>query len=470
MSNQQPKHDKSNSALSRWQALAIGMPSAGMYFLMGPMGVIQGIYAKYFGLALTTVAVVLVLGRFFDAVTDPLIAYYSDLYRARYGTRKPFVLIGGLGLIPCSYFLFIPPENVSAVYFMTWMLLFYLFATIKTIPTNAWASESTSDSIERTTVFTALAFLSRVGGLLFFLVPFLPMFTTTEITPETLKVSVLAGAVLILPGLYCALKYAPNGPPPIIDEDTIKKPVGEAFSELYQTVKSNKPFQVYMAAYMCVALSVGMYGGLLFIFVDAYLGQGAVFAQLAIISIGGGLLLTPVAFKAVIFFGKKPAWMISTLILLGGFFYTGQLSPGKDVFIELLALKVIFILGTVMLSVIALPMLSGTIDYALLYDRTERRAAYFSVYSMVLKAENALGLALGLAIAGWLGFDATATTHNEQSSFAIHMAISWIPCVFISIGLYFIWRFPLDERRSAIIHRRLAKRISRQMRVQSSSM
>jgi len=67
-----------------------------------------------------------------------------------------------------------------------------------------------------------------------------------------------------------------------------------------------------------------------------------------------------------------------------------------------------------------------------------------------------------LAIAGWLGFDATATTHGEASGFAMNIAMSWIPCVFMSLGFFFIWRLPIDERRAGIIARRLVARASRE--------
>ena len=76
----------------------------------------------------------------------------------------------------------------------------------------------------------------------------------------------------------------------------------------------------------------------------------------------------------------------------------------------------------------------------------------------MVKAQMALGMAIGLALAGWLGFDASATVHNAQSGLAIHTAVSWLPVTLMSTGLYFIWKFPLDERRSTIVHRRLARR------------
>ena len=71
------------SGFSKWQALAFSAPSISLAFLVGPMGLIQGIYAKYYGMALTTLAAVLLIGRVFDAVTDPLIGHYSDRFRAR---------------------------------------------------------------------------------------------------------------------------------------------------------------------------------------------------------------------------------------------------------------------------------------------------------------------------------------------------------------------------------------------------
>ena len=140
-------------AVNRWQMLAYGGPSVGLVFLVSPMGVIQGIYAKYFGLSLSVIAGVLLLSRIFDAVIDPLIGYASDRYRVRTGTRKPFVLVGSLGLIVCSYFLFVPPDNVTVAYFTFWLMAFYVASTLKQIPLMAWGGEITAEPKQRTALF-----------------------------------------------------------------------------------------------------------------------------------------------------------------------------------------------------------------------------------------------------------------------------------------------------------------------------
>ena len=69
------------------KALAYVAPQLGFSLLFAPViTVLGGIYGKYYGVSLTTIATVMLVARIFDAVTDPLIGYYSDRLRARTGT------------------------------------------------------------------------------------------------------------------------------------------------------------------------------------------------------------------------------------------------------------------------------------------------------------------------------------------------------------------------------------------------
>ena len=94
-------------------------------------------------------------------------------------------------------------------------------------------------------------------------------------------------------------------------------------------------------------------------------------------------------------------------------------------------------------------LMLDTFDRGLLSDKKERRGTYFSINILMIKAQVALGASLGLALAGWLSFDATATTHNESSAFAIHLAISWIQAVILTIGFFYMTLF---IRRTSLRH------------------
>ncbi|ETN91609.1 Glucuronide permease [Gammaproteobacteria bacterium MOLA455] len=445
--------------LNNWNILAFSAPFVGWMFVMGPMNIVQGVYAKYFGIPLTTLAGILLLCRLFDVFSDPFMGYFSDRYRARSGTRKPLILVGGLALLVCSYFLFVPPDDVSTVYITFWMISFYTASTLKSVPSYAWAGEMSAYPEERTLIFSVQAFVGKIGFLLFYLVPFLPLFTTTEMTPETLKVSVIIAAILILPGLYIALKYAPDGPHIQVDQVEKKKKLSVSFKEFISAFKRNKPFQIFVAAYMCMGLGLGMYAGLFFIFVDSYLGQGEDYAKLFSLSLLISLVSIPLVYKVIALVGKKRAWGLSLMLMILSIFCSSQLRPGDDVFFSLLIIKIVFDVAGAIVPMTTLPLLNESVDYGLLSNRTERRGLYFSIYSLLVKFELALGLALGLAIAGWLGFDATVTTHGESSGFAIRVAMSWIPCAFMCLGFFFVWRLPIDERRAGIIARRLAGRV-----------
>ena len=184
-----PEHPHGPSIFVK--ALAFAIPSIGLAILVGPVAVLGGIYAKNFGLSLTTIASVMLIARVFDAVTDHIIGYCSDRWRLRTGSRKSFMLAGVILLVPCSYFLFVPGGTVSTAYFTFWYLAFYLSLTIFSIPQLAWINEFTTDTKEKTLVFSVNAIVAMAGGAMFYAIPLLPFFVSTEITPQILKVTVV---------------------------------------------------------------------------------------------------------------------------------------------------------------------------------------------------------------------------------------------------------------------------------------
>ena len=68
--------------------------------LMNTNNVLSGLYATHYGLPLAVISMVMLTANLFDAVTDPTIGYLSDRYHARTGSRRPFIVVGVLMLIP----------------------------------------------------------------------------------------------------------------------------------------------------------------------------------------------------------------------------------------------------------------------------------------------------------------------------------------------------------------------------------
>ncbi|ETN92752.1 putative symporter YjmB [Gammaproteobacteria bacterium MOLA455] len=451
-----------SSNIPMWlKVVSFVMPQIGMTLLYGPViAVLGGFYAKYYGLSLTSIATVILAARIFDAITDPLIGYYSDRWRLKTGSRKPLILVGALLLSPSAYFLFVPPSNVSALYFALWYMTFYLGLTLFMIPYMAWAHEFTETSKDKAMVFSAINIAGQTGGALFYVLPLLPFFITTDISPEVLKATVYVGTSLFLPGLYLAFKFVPDGLVHEAPATDVKNPTS-LFQQAWQTIQeliNNRPFLLFVWMFIFSGLAFGLWLGLLFIFVDAYLNLGEEFAQMSLWGMVCGALAIPFWYRIVVRWGKRIPWLVGAAVLLMIFVATGFLEPSYSGYLSILVLYLSFTFFAASAAVVGGPMLCDIIDYGCYQTGHERSGVYFAMQGLMLKIQLAIGGALGLAIIGGLGFDMNAATHSATSVLGLKISISWLPVLLMIPAMVCIYRIPLSEHRMTIIRRRLARR------------
>lgn len=461
--------NRNSDARNQLQSLAYGLPVLSLYFLMGPITLLQGIYAKHFGLALTTIATVLLIVRLFDAFTDPVIGYCADRYYARRGNRKPFIIIGAVLFLISSWFLYVPfgfdpaqgHTGVSAGYFLGWFLAFYLGYTLFEIPHMAWGSELATGSQEKNTVYAVRSFFVVFGGLLFYAMPLLPWFETNEFTPQTLKWSVLVAGLLMLPMLYLCIKYVPNIQTLSSVDSQCRPRHKETLGVVFRAVFTNKPLLVLTAAQICTGFGSGMWITLLFIFVDAYLDLGPQFALVFVIGFSLKIVSLRLWFVLANRWGKQITWITGMVLVIMGTIGTGLLSPENTGWLGLLLCVALVYCGFAAFSIMVPSLLSDIIDYGTWKFGTDRAATYFSLYTFINKSVGALGGALALAIAGWVGFDPTATSHSDATVTGLRLGMVWIPALFILLSIVLIARIPITGRRHAIIRRSLDRRLAR---------
>lgn len=452
---------KPQNPINLFQSLSYALPIIPMTMLIVPIAIIQGIYAKYYGLALTTLATIMMISRLFDAFTDPIIGYYSDRYRAKHGTRKPYVVVGSLLMLVSGYYLYAPPGNVTVIYAGFWFCALFTSYTVFEIPHQTWPADIANDSVYKTRLFSYRIFANYCGVTLFYCIPLLPFFDSNEITPQTLKVSFIVVAILTLPCLFQAIRIVPSGKPCLaIDNLGHSSPWGLLRSASKEIV-TNKPFLLFMLAFVCSSFAIWMWYGLIFIYVDAYLDMGDQFAEMFLIAVFAGILVTPLWYKLALKLGKKNTWMVAITLVIASFICTGILEPGRTSFAQLLGVKIIQTCGFVCMYAVTPAMLSEIIDYSQWRSSTEKNAIYFSVKVFSEKTSMAAGAALGLAIAGWHGFDVGAIEHTKESIVALKVSIVWIPTLLGIISLIFVGLSPIDERRHRIIRRQLDIRLAR---------
>ena len=449
--------------------LAFAAPMVGLSIFSAAVGVVPGVYAKYYGVTLSSIGTAILLARLFDIISDPLVGYWSDRLRSRSGSRKPLVAFGG-GLMVCScYFLFAPPVDVGVVYFGLCYFLYFFSGTVFIIPKLAWGNEFVTESTEKTQMLSVIAIVKLCGQLLFFLLPMLPFFSTSEMTPELLKTTVLFGAPLLVVGLFCMLKFVPNGRRPINHSQRI--PRSQSYNaqivQILRALWSNKPFIIFVIAQMFFGMAIMFWSGVFFIFVDVYLGLGESYAKMEIIANLCGFAVVPMWYYLSLWLGKRNTWLLASALLVITFFSTGLMRPGETDVLMVSLLRVACNSMMTGVIIVATSMLGDIIDYGNLMEGEERGGTYFSIKAFLFKFQIAIGGGLGLIIVGWFGFDASAVEHTADSAFGFQVVMVILPIIFTLISIVFVLMSPINERRHDVIRRRLDARAKRSARSNS---
>ena len=114
------------------------------------------------GVKPATAGLVSLIAVVWDAVTDPIIGYYSDNMNSKYGRRRPLILIASVPIGIAIWLLFTAvnfTESAKTVYYIAIAMFYYTAYTCYFVPYMALGAEITEDYNERTSVrFYCLAF------------------------------------------------------------------------------------------------------------------------------------------------------------------------------------------------------------------------------------------------------------------------------------------------------------------------
>ena len=124
---------------------------------------------------LTLFGLVLATGRIFDAITDPLIAGWSDRSNFKGGRRIPFMRVMAVPFALCTIALFTIPQTANITFndtiLFVLLMVFYLFMTMFCTPYNALIAELGDTQQHRINVSTFISFTFIVGQSISFLLP-----------------------------------------------------------------------------------------------------------------------------------------------------------------------------------------------------------------------------------------------------------------------------------------------------------
>ena len=150
------------------------------------------------------------VSRVWDAISDPLIGYWSDRTRSRLGRRRFWLLLSLLPLALTFVMVFSPPMTLTGNLLIAWMAIgvigFYSAVTLLIVPHLSLGAEMTSDYHERSRLYGFRHAAYTVGSIIA-LASMQVLINAEQESPEAVRttafhLSVVAGLVsAVLVGL-----------------------------------------------------------------------------------------------------------------------------------------------------------------------------------------------------------------------------------------------------------------------------
>lgn len=225
-------------------------------------------YSNIMGVDAALVGVALLIALVIDAVSDPVVGYWSDNMRTGFGRRHPFMYAA---LIPTAITYFLtwnPPEGMTGNDLFPWLvattILVRISFTFYDVPSSALSAELTSDYDERTSLMSLRYFFGWFGGLTIQILLFRFLLVPTEEIPvgvfniDGWKTYGTIAAVCIFTAVaICALGTHSHIPRLKAAPPARNLTLGKIFGEIFETI-SNPSFRALFIATLCGLMATGI--------------------------------------------------------------------------------------------------------------------------------------------------------------------------------------------------------------------
>ncbi|VXD25400.1 MFS transporter [Planktothrix paucivesiculata] len=415
---------------------------------------------------------VLMVGKIWDAVNDPIVGVLSDRTVHPWGRRYPWMVFSAIPFGILFFLQWIVPGTNQWFLFGYYVIIGILFNTAYTavnLPYTALTPELTSDYNERTSL-NSFRFFFSISGSIFSLILAAIIFGLIPDSPDSLDSTyqeyLVLGAVCaiisVLPIFWCFLgtrKRVWSGHSVADNQDNSDS---LPMAEQIKIALSNRPFLLVIGIYLCSWLGVQLTASILPYFVMNWMQlPKATFPQLAIVIQGTALVMLFVWSAISKRYGKKSVYFMGMglwIIAQAGLFF---LQPGQVGLMYILAILAGCGVSTAYL--VPWSIIPDVIDLDELNTGQRREGVFYSFMVFLQKIGLAIGLFLVGQALGFAGFISTTPDNPvpiqpDSALLAIRFAIGPLPTVFLIIGIIFTFLYPITKEVHADILLQLSER------------
>ncbi len=449
-------------------AAAFGIKNGGFdYFLLLFYGTVIGLEPGLVGLAILIALVV-------DAISDPLVGYWSDNFRSRWGRRHPFMYAAALPVALSYFLLWNPPDWGQTglfVYLTVLAVLIRTFITFYETPSSALIPELTTDYADRTSLQAYRLLFGWSAGTGMSVVMFgvlltgpLGMRDPDAYATYGIIASLLIFATIMMSalGTHSRIPYLHQ---PVGTGERYS--VGRIFREMLQTL-SEKSFIALFLATMLFAIASGLSAALAFLMLNYFWGfseyQIFIWTCSVFISALLGFVLAPRATRRL---GKKRA-----TILLGVLAFTIQPMPvllrlaglmpenGDPLLFPLvLGVNVIDLALIIAVQVVSFSMIADLVESNELRTGRRSEGVYYAAVTFTRKTTQGLGVLAAGLILSFVNFPEGAQPGSVAADTLWNLGALYAPAILAVYlaALLCIARYRIDRNAHEENLRRLAQ-------------
>ena len=433
-------------------------------------------YSNVFGLSLADGALLLLISKLWDAVSDPIMGIIADRTSTKWGRYRPYLLWVAVPFAIAGILTFSTPDfsyTGKLIYaYATYILMMTIYTAIN-VPYGAMLGVMT-DKPEEKTVFSSFRMFFAYAGSFIAIAIFEPLCCCfNKATPDMDAAARLHSEqtswqlAMIVIGAICAIIFV------LCFLWTRERVVNNNQEDrsVWKDIKAlgcNGPWWILLLVAISALLFNSIRGGAAAYFFQNYVGDNNI---LWITNEGNEIRLTTGVYLAVgeianmigvilavpisSFIGKKYTYMFAmsmAAILSIVFFYASEswLYLSLQIFISIMAGMTFPLLWS---------MYADVADYSELKNGRSSTGLIFSSSTMAQKFGGAFGSALILWLLSYYGYNtALNSVQNNGALFGLNMLMSWLPGLSCLIAVVALSFYPLSDKKMKDITEQLKKR------------
>lgn len=370
-------------------------------------------YMQYMHVKETDWAWIIIVGKLWDAINDPIIGGLTDRVKIGKSKYKSWISIGSIGLVIFTTVIFLPVPEASYTVRILLCLLSYMvwsvFYTMVNVPYGSLHSAISDDPNHRATLSTFRSVGAGVSMLIIMLLPSFVYDSNENLKGEMFVWLALGFSVVAFLSLIGVNKLTTER---VNTSQPIEKKKQNYFQVLLAFAK-NRPIWALTIASMAQAICFVGANSMNQIVFQSFFRDTSILTVVTIVSYIPMVAVMFILSKLVARFGKRNCVIVSCAISLVGaigmlvfpFKYT-QAGASVDVvsIIVWTVLLMIANIGNGLFGVIVWAMVVDCIDYQNIKTGQRDEGSIYSLYSFFRKLAQGIGSSLVAMVLAWLGY------------------------------------------------------------------